>query len=46
VPARRPSGPGHLLRLPPLPELPEPLRGRAFVVVEAAYLGDADPAPS
>jgi hypothetical protein len=32
----------HLLRLPPLPELPEPLRGRAFVMVEAAYLGDAD----
>jgi FAD/FMN-containing dehydrogenase len=32
---------GHLLRLPPLPELPEPLRGRAFIVVEAAYLGDA-----
>ena len=33
---------GHLLRLPPLPEIPEPLRGRAFVMVEAAYLGDAD----
>jgi hypothetical protein len=31
----------HLVRLPPLPELPEPLRGRAFIVVEAAYLGDA-----
>jgi FAD/FMN-containing dehydrogenase len=32
----------HLLRrLPPLPELPEALRGRAFAVVEAAYLGDA-----
>jgi hypothetical protein len=31
----------HLLRLPPLPELPEPLRGRAFVMVEAACLGDA-----
>ena len=31
----------HLLRLPPLPEVPEPLRGRAFVKVEAAYLGDA-----
>jgi FAD/FMN-containing dehydrogenase len=31
----------HILRLPPLPELPEPLRGRAFVIVEAAYLGDA-----
>jgi hypothetical protein len=32
---------GRLLRLPPLPELPEPLRGRAFVMVEAAFLGDA-----
>lgn len=31
----------HLLRLPPLSEVPEPLRGRAFVVVEAACLGDA-----
>ena len=25
---------GRLLRLPPLPELPEPLRGRAFVMVD------------
>ena len=32
---------GHLLRLPPLPEVPEPLRGRAFAILEAAYLGDA-----
>ncbi len=32
---------GHILRLPPLPEVPEPLRGRAFAMVEAAYLGDA-----
>jgi FAD/FMN-containing dehydrogenase len=32
---------GHLLRLPPTPELPEPLRGRAFAILEAAYLGDA-----
>jgi FAD/FMN-containing dehydrogenase len=31
----------HLLRLPPLPQLPEPLRGRAFAMVEAVYLGDA-----
>jgi FAD/FMN-containing dehydrogenase len=31
----------HLLRLPSLPQLPEPLRGRAFAMVEAAYLGDA-----
>ena len=32
---------GHLLRVPPLPEVPEPLRGRAFAIIEAAYLGDA-----
>jgi FAD/FMN-containing dehydrogenase len=31
---------GRLLRLPPAPDLPEALRGRAFVSVEAAYLGD------
>jgi hypothetical protein len=30
-----------LLRLPPVPEVPELLRGRAFALVEAAYLGDA-----
>jgi FAD/FMN-containing dehydrogenase len=32
---------GRLLQIPPIPELPEPLRGRQLVVVEAAYLGDA-----
>lgn len=31
---------GRYLRLPPLPEVPEPLRGRSFVVVEAYHLGD------
>jgi FAD/FMN-containing dehydrogenase len=31
---------GRLLQIPPLPEMPEPLRGRQLVVVEAAYLGD------
>jgi hypothetical protein len=31
----------HLLRLPPLPEVPEPLRGRAFAILEAACLSDA-----
>ncbi len=31
---------GRLLRLPPIPEVPEPLRGRSFVVVEAAMLMD------
>lgn len=30
-----------VLRYPPLPELPEPLRGRSFVSVEAAVQGDA-----
>lgn len=29
---------GRLLRFPPLPELPEPLRGGSFVVVEACML--------
>ena len=32
---------GRILRLPPLPQVPELLRGRAFALVEAAYLGDA-----
>jgi FAD/FMN-containing dehydrogenase len=32
---------GRLMRFPPLPEVPEPMRGRAFAMVEAAYLGDA-----
>ena len=31
---------GRLLQIPPIPEMPEPLRGRQFVVVEAAFLGD------
>jgi FAD binding domain-containing protein/berberine-like enzyme len=30
---------GRLVQLPPLPDVPEPLRGRSFVGVEAAYLG-------
>ncbi len=33
---------GRILRLPPAPFIPEPLRGRDLVVVEAAYLGDED----
>jgi hypothetical protein len=28
-----------ILQVPPLPDIPEPVRGRALVVVEAAYLG-------
>jgi FAD binding domain/Berberine and berberine like len=31
---------GRLLNLPPLEQIPEPLRGRSFVLVEAAWLGD------
>jgi FAD/FMN-containing dehydrogenase len=30
---------GRILNLPPLPSVPEPLRGRSFAVVEVAYLG-------
>ncbi|MFC5262757.1 FAD-binding oxidoreductase [Kribbella qitaiheensis] len=30
-----------ILRLPPLPDIPEHLRGQDFALVEAAYLGDA-----
>jgi FAD/FMN-containing dehydrogenase len=32
---------GRILRLPPVPEVPAPLRGRALALVEAACLGDA-----
>jgi hypothetical protein len=31
---------GRLLNLPPIPEIPEPVRGKSFVVVEAIYIGD------
>jgi FAD/FMN-containing dehydrogenase len=31
---------GRLLNFPPLEDIPAPLRGRSFVVVEAAWLGD------
>jgi FAD/FMN-containing dehydrogenase len=33
---------GRIMRFPPLPEVPEPMRGRDFVVVEAAYAGSGD----
>jgi FAD/FMN-containing dehydrogenase len=33
---------GRIFQLPPIPEIPEPLRGRNFVVVEVAYLGDEE----
>ncbi len=32
---------GRLLQLPDVPFLPEPLRGRSFVLVEAAFIGTA-----
>jgi FAD binding domain len=32
---------GRILQVPPLPDVPEALRGRQLVVVEAAFLGDA-----
>jgi hypothetical protein len=31
---------GRTLNMPPIPEVPEPLRGRSFVVLEAIYIGD------
>src|SRR5947208_658080 len=31
-----------ILRVPPLPMVPEPVRGRQLAVVEAAYLGSED----
>ena len=31
---------GRVLHFPPLEEVPEPMRGQSFVVVEMAYLGD------
>ncbi len=30
---------GRILHLPPIPDIPEPLRGKSFVVVEAVFLG-------
>ena len=30
---------GRILQFPPLPQVPEPLRGNAFALVEAVYLG-------
>jgi FAD/FMN-containing dehydrogenase len=32
-----------ILQVPPLPEIPEPVRGRQLVVLEAAYLGAEEP---
>ncbi len=33
---------GRYLRLPPLPDIPEALRGKSFVVVEAIHLGEPE----
>jgi hypothetical protein len=34
------SSVGRVLNVPPFPDVPEPLRGRSFVVLEAIYIGD------
>lgn len=31
---------GRLMNFPPIPEIPEPVRGKSFTVVEAVYCGD------
>ena len=31
-----------LLQVPPLPDIPEPVRGRQFVAIDGAYLGDPE----
>jgi UDP-N-acetylenolpyruvoylglucosamine reductase len=33
---------GRLMQFPPIPDIPEPMRGRSFVLVEAAYLGSEE----
>jgi FAD/FMN-containing dehydrogenase len=33
---------GRYLRLPPLPDVPEPIRGKSFVVVEVIHLGEPE----
>ena len=33
---------GRFLQFPPIPNIPEPLRGNSFVVVEAIYIGDEE----
>jgi FAD/FMN-containing dehydrogenase len=33
-----------IMQIPPLPDIPEPVRGRQLVVIEAAYLGSEDSA--
>jgi FAD binding domain/Berberine and berberine like len=31
---------GRFLQFPPIPDIPQPLRGNSFVVIEATYIGD------
>ena len=31
---------GRILQFPPIPEIPEPIRGQSFVVVEAIWSGE------
>ena len=33
-----------ILQVPPLPDIPEPVRGRQLVVIEGAYMGPEEPA--
>jgi FAD/FMN-containing dehydrogenase len=35
---------GRILQFPPLPEVPEPVRGKSFALVEAVFLTDAEEA--
>jgi FAD/FMN-containing dehydrogenase len=35
---------GRFLQFPPIPDIPEPLRGGSFVVIEATYVGDEESA--
>ena len=32
---------GRFLNLPPIPEIPEPVRGKSFVIIEAIHAGDS-----
>ncbi len=33
---------GRLLQFPPVPQVPEPVRGKSFVIVEAAFIGSEE----
>ena len=35
---------GRILQFPPVPEIPEPLRGQSFVVIQAIWLGEQEEA--